>query len=151
MLPSVINSIQFHEISNGFTFINFFLLFIFLFLPFFFFQIVSYADRLQNKAILLIHFSARYTVEVWHYCFWLLKMINHPSQNLDLGENLTTLVNFSKLDLKHKLRIWTVWFPSNGSNLMTVVTTSYFHSSESESKLLSIFQTNRKLAMCCCF
>ncbi|KAK2453580.1 tRNase Z TRZ1 [Trifolium repens] len=26
-------------------------------------EIVSYADRLQNKAILLIHFSARYTVE----------------------------------------------------------------------------------------
>jgi hypothetical protein len=125
-----------------------FLLFICLFLPFFFFQIVSYADRLQNKAILLIHFSARYTVEVWHYCFWLLKMINHPSQNLDLSGNATTHVNFSKLDLKHKLGFW---FPSNDSNLMTVVTTSYFHSSESESKLLSIFQTNRKLAMCCCF
>ncbi|CAJ2651711.1 unnamed protein product [Trifolium pratense] len=26
-------------------------------------EIISYADRLQNKAILLIHFSARYTVE----------------------------------------------------------------------------------------
>ena len=27
-------------------------------------QIVSYADKFQNKAILLIHFSARYTPEV---------------------------------------------------------------------------------------
>jgi hypothetical protein len=40
-----------------------------------------------------------------------LKMINHPSQNLDLGGNLTTHVNFS--NLKHKLKIWTVWFLSN--------------------------------------
>lgn len=30
-----------------------------------FFQIISHAEKFENKAILLIHFSARYTVKVW--------------------------------------------------------------------------------------
>lgn len=33
-------------------------------------QIISHADRFQNKAILLIHFSARYELDVSHFLFF---------------------------------------------------------------------------------
>lgn len=96
-------------------------------------QIINYADRLQNKAVLLIHFSARYTVEVWHNCFCLLKMISHPSQKLGCSKCLGALkigvvfaknpmsrLDFSKMDVKQNLRMWTVWFSSNYSILVTL-------------------------------
>ncbi|KAJ4826875.1 tRNA 3' processing endoribonuclease, partial [Turnera subulata] len=36
-------------------------------------EIVNYADKLENKAVLLIHFSARYTVELHWRCPYSLK------------------------------------------------------------------------------
>lgn len=63
----------FHETYNGYipVLITYCLIVICLRMVMAIFQIVNHGDRFENKAILLIHFSARYTSDVSSFLFLL--------------------------------------------------------------------------------
>lgn len=75
-------------------------------------QIVSLADRFQNKAILLIHFSARYRVEV---CLW-----QNSFDSCLLYHSSGKVYHIVASMIKYELYMWAVDFSTKACHLSLI-------------------------------